>query len=98
MTNDFISYLTHFELIADVHSWNCSLNGIKFVEWPHYFALIMQKSAIAFQRIFQRLLQIANMRQLTLFGGDTVETLGVPRMASALRAAGRGNFNTFSKV
>ena len=55
-SNDFKSYLTHFELCAELQKWKrtepASSSGTAWEidERPHYFALRLQKSAIEFYR------------------------------------------------
>ena len=55
-SNDFESYLTHFELLAELQIWKrtepASSSGAarEIDERPHYFALRLQKSAIEFHR------------------------------------------------
>ena len=55
-SNDFESYLTHFELLAELQKWKrtepASSGGAtcEIDERPHYFALRLQKSAIEFYR------------------------------------------------
>ena len=55
-SNDFESYVTHFERLPQLQKWQIkeTVNGIetKINEWPHYFALRLQKSAIDFYRTF----------------------------------------------
>ena len=54
--NDFESYLTHFELLAELQKWTlnklASSGGAarEIDERPHYFALRLQMSAIEFYR------------------------------------------------
>ena len=55
-SNDFESYLTQFELLAELQKWRrterASSGGAvcEIDERPHYFALHLQKSAIEFYR------------------------------------------------
>ena len=55
-SNDFESYLTHFELLAELQKWKRtetpSSGGAarEIDERPHYFAHRLQKSAIEFYR------------------------------------------------
>ena len=49
-SNDLESYVTHFELLAELQKWK-TIEGHparEIVERPHYFALRLQKSAIEF--------------------------------------------------
>ena len=51
-SNDFESYVTHFELLCQLQKWQRkeTVNGAEteIGEQPHYFALRLQKSAIDF--------------------------------------------------
>ena len=51
-SNDFESYVTHFELLSQLQKWQRkeTVNGAetKIDERPHYFALMLQKPAIHF--------------------------------------------------
>ena len=55
-SNDFESYLIHFELLAELQKWKrtepASSGGTarEIDERPHYFAFRLQKSAIEFYR------------------------------------------------
>ena len=53
-SNDFESYITHFELLSQLQKWQRkeTVNGAEteIDEQPHYFALRLQKSAIDFYR------------------------------------------------
>ena len=53
-SNDFESYVTHFERLSQLQKWQRKekVNGTEteIDEWPHYFALSLQKSAIDFYR------------------------------------------------
>ena len=53
-SNDFESYITHFELLSQLQKWQRkeTVNGAEteIDERPHYFALRLQKSAIDFYR------------------------------------------------
>ena len=53
-SNDFESYITHFELLSQLQTWQRkeTVNGAEteIDERPHYFALRLQKSAIDFYR------------------------------------------------
>ena len=53
-SNDFESYVTHFQLLAQLQKWQRkeTVNGdeTEIDERPHYFALGLQKSAIDFYR------------------------------------------------
>ena len=53
-SNDFESYITHFELLSQLRMWQRkeTVNGAEteIDERPHYFALSIQKSAIDFYR------------------------------------------------
>ena len=47
-SNGFESYLTHFELLADLQNWKCTVSGAKNDERLIFLALRSQKSAIKF--------------------------------------------------
>ena len=49
-SNDFESYLTHFELLAELQNWKCTVSGTKTDERPIFLALRLQKFAIKFYR------------------------------------------------
>lgn len=53
-SNDFESYVTHFELLANLQKWKrmegTTGNEHEVDDRPHYFALRLQKSAIDFYR------------------------------------------------
>ena len=49
-SNDFDSYVTHYELLSQFQKWQENKNAKKSDERPHYFALRLQKSALAFYR------------------------------------------------
>ena len=53
-SNDFESYLTHFELLLQLQKWQRKekVNGAEteLDERPHYFKLRLQNSAIDFYR------------------------------------------------
>ena len=51
-SNDLESYLTHFELLAELQKWKRTERdpAREVDERPHYFALRLQKSAIEFYR------------------------------------------------
>ena len=53
-SNDFESYITHFELLSQLQKWQRkeTVHGAEteIDERPHYFALRLQKSAIDFYR------------------------------------------------
>ena len=55
-SNDFESYVTHFELLSQLQKWQRKepVNGAEteIDERPHYFPLRLQKSAIDFYRTF----------------------------------------------
>ena len=52
--NDIESYITHFELLANLQNWvrieTREGNDVQIDDQPHYFALRLQKSAIDFYR------------------------------------------------
>ena len=50
LNNDFESYLTQFELLAELQNWKRTLGGTETDERLHYFALKLQKSAIEIYR------------------------------------------------
>ena len=53
-SNDIESYITHFELLANLQNWRRTVtregNEVEVDDRPHYFALRLQKSAIDFYR------------------------------------------------
>lgn len=53
-SNDFESYVTHFELLSTLQKWKrvegTTGNEVEVDDRPHYFALRLQKSAIDFYR------------------------------------------------
>ena len=53
-SNDIESYITHFELLANLQNWvrteTREGNDVQIDDRPHYFALRLQKSAIDFYR------------------------------------------------
>ena len=51
-SNDVESYVTHFELLAELPKWKRAEGdpAREVDERPHYFALRLQKSAIEFYR------------------------------------------------
>ena len=51
-SNDSESYMTHFELLAELQKWRRTEGdpACEVDERPHYFALRLQKSAIEFYR------------------------------------------------
>ena len=53
-SNDIESYITHFELLANLQNWvrteTREENDVQIDDRPHYFALRLQKSAIDFYR------------------------------------------------
>ena len=50
--NDLESYVTHFELLAELQKWKRNEGDLarEIDERPYYFALRLQKSAIQFYR------------------------------------------------
>ena len=51
-SNDLESYITHFELLAELQNWKRTEGtpAREVDERPHYFALRLQKAAIEFYR------------------------------------------------
>ena len=51
-SNDLESYVTHFELLAELQKWKRTEGGParEVDERPHYSAIRLQKSAIEFYR------------------------------------------------
>ena len=67
-SNDFESYLTNFELLVELQNWKCTVSGTKTDEWPHYFALRLQKSSTEFYRILPEATRISHDETVEIFG------------------------------
>ena len=68
-SNDLESYVTHFELLAEIQNWKRAEGdpAREVDERPHYFALLLQKFAIELYRTLLKLQGKIMINALKLF-------------------------------
>ena len=76
-SNDLESYVTHFELLAELQKWKRTEGdpAREVDERPHYFALRLQKSVALYRKLHEKIM----MNALKLFENTTAKNRSFSR-------------------